>query len=118
MKVLNIGILSQELMRERTLAIAAGKLKPKPNDPKIWFPSIKSMAQVLSDENQALLKVIADTKPNSISELQAATGRALSNLSRTLKTLANYGIIFLVKENNRIKPVAKATTFHVTFGIE
>jgi predicted transcriptional regulator len=42
-----------------------GEYKPKPDDPKIWFASMKTLAQVLSDENQALLEIIDKTQPNS-----------------------------------------------------
>ena len=37
MKVIKIGIAPQEKIRERVLAIAKGKIKPKVSDPKIWF---------------------------------------------------------------------------------
>src|SRR5271155_1343737 len=80
MKTIKIGIMSQKEIRERTLAIAKGKYKPKPDEPKIWFTSIRSLAEVLSDENQALLQVITDKKPNSIRELANLTGRQSSNL--------------------------------------
>jgi len=49
MKAIAIGIMSQENIRERALAIAKGDYKPKKNEPKVWFPSMKSMAEVLSD---------------------------------------------------------------------
>jgi predicted transcriptional regulator len=55
---LNIGIASFEEMRARTLAIARGELKPKPDDPAVWFPSSESFAKVLSNKNRALLQVI------------------------------------------------------------
>ena len=35
MKILKIGIASQEKIRERILGIAKGKIKPKASDPKI-----------------------------------------------------------------------------------
>ncbi|AKU22682.1 transcriptional regulator [Massilia sp. NR 4-1] len=113
MKAIAIGIMPQEKIRERVLAIARGEVKPKPSDPKIWFTSMKSLAEVLSDDNRALLHVIAKTKPNSISMLAEATGRKSSNLSRTLKTMANYGIVELKREQNQVRPVAKATEFHI-----
>ena len=116
-KVLKIGILSQEDYKKRTIAIARGKYKPKKDDPKIWFESINSMAQVLSSENQKLLKIINEKKPTSLKELEIATGRKSSNLSRTLKTMSRYGIVDLVKHNKSIKPVVKATDFKVEFGI-
>ena len=109
--------MSQQEIRERTLAIAQGKYKPKPDEPKIWFTSIRSLAEVLSDENQALLQVITDKKPNSIRELADITGRQPSNLSRTLKTLSAYGFVKLEKLNKTVCPIAQATQFNVIFGV-
>jgi len=116
-KVLKIGIISREDYKKRTIAIARGEYKPKKGEPKVWFESINSMAQVLSSENQQLLKIIKEQKPTSLRELEIATGRKSSNLSRTLKTMSRYGIVDLVKQNKSIKPVVKATDFKVEFGI-
>lgn len=116
MKIIKIGIMPQNDIRKRTLAIASGSYQPKANDPKIWFPSIKSLSQVLSDENQTLLKIIMETEPKSLSELTIQTGRKLSNLSRTIKTLANYGIIQLKKNGKHVQPIVKSLQFQVTFG--
>jgi predicted transcriptional regulator len=113
MKPIVIGIMPQERIRERVLAIARGSYKPKPNEPKVWFTSMKSLAEVLSDENRALLHIILKTKPESISALAETTGRKSSNLSRTLKTLSNYGIVELRRERNLVRPVAKATVFRI-----
>ena len=46
------------------LAIAKGEHKPKATEPRIWFTSMRSLAEVLSDENRALLKVIRDAQPH------------------------------------------------------
>ena len=113
MKVLRIGIMPQEKIRERMLAIAKGEYRPSPGEPKIWFPSIKSIAEVLSDENRALLKVIAEVKPQSISDLAVITGRKPSNLSRTLKTMSNYGIVELRRENRHVRPIVQTTRFQI-----
>jgi len=113
MKSIMIGIMPQEKIRERIYAIAQGKYKPKANDPKIWFTSMKSLAEVLSDDNRALLKVIRDSHPESISSLAAMTGRKVSNLSRTLKTMSNYGIVEMIRERNHVRPIVKATDFHI-----
>jgi len=115
--IIRIGIMPQEEMRAYTFAIARGEYKPKPDDPKIWFPSIRSLAQVLSDENQALLRVMMEKQPNSIRELADMTGRQPSNLSRTLKTLSMYGFVTLKRVNKMLRPIAKATEFNVVFGI-
>jgi predicted transcriptional regulator len=63
MKTTVIGVMPQEQIRARAIAIAKGKYKPKPGVPKIWFTSMKSVTEVLSDQNRALLKVIRETNP-------------------------------------------------------
>ena len=112
-KAIRIGIMSQEKIRERMLNIARGVYEPEPSEPKIWFTSMRSLAEVLSDENRALLHIIKDIKPNSIKELSEATGRKPSNLSRTLKTLENYGIVELIKESKQVKPVVNTVSFEI-----
>jgi len=113
MKAIVIGIMPQEEIRTRMLAIARGEYKPKPGEPKVWFTSMKSLAEVLSDENRALLKVISETNPESISDLAETTGRKPGNLSRTLKTMSNYGIVEMRREKRRVRPIAKATEFRI-----
>jgi predicted transcriptional regulator len=112
-KAIVIGIMPQEKIRERALAIARGDYIPKKGEPKVWFTSMKSLAEILSDENRALLKLIKEMNPSSISELAEATGRKTSNLSRTLRTMSNYGIVDLKREKNHVRPVATATEFHI-----
>lgn len=113
MKPIVIGIMPQDKIRERVLAIARGEHKPKPGGPRIWFTSMKSLAEVLSNDNRALIRVIAETRPDSISELAEATGRKPSNLSRTLKTMSRYGIVELKREKDYVRPLAKATEFRI-----
>lgn len=113
MKKIAIGIMSQEKIRERMLAIAKGEYKPKAGEPKIWFTSMKSLAEVLSDENRALLKTIRDAQPESITGLAAITGRKPGNLSRTLKTMSNYGIVEMRRENRHVRPIVNATEFQI-----
>jgi predicted transcriptional regulator len=54
---------------------------------------MESFAKVLSDRNRALLATIAATHPRSVNELAERTGRAPSNLSRTLRTMERYGLV-------------------------
>ena len=51
MKIIKVGIATQTQIRERILAIATGELKPKLNEPKIWFTSMESLNQALSEKN-------------------------------------------------------------------
>ena len=62
-KVMKVGIISKDDYVKRTIAIARGKYKPRKDEPKVWFESLKSMSQVLSSENQNLLKLIIEQKP-------------------------------------------------------
>ena len=105
MKILRVGIVSYDEMKNRTLAIARGERKPGRNEPKVWFTSAESFAKVLSDKNRELLNTIVEAQPRSLTELEALTGRRKSNLSRTLKTMARYGLVRLKKgERGAIVP--------------
>lgn len=95
MTTLKIGIATYEEMKARTLAIAQGELKPARGDPKVWFTSPESFAKLLSNKNRALLAAIAEQQPASIAALAEATGRAPSNLSRSLRTMERYGLVKL-----------------------
>jgi len=97
MSTLKVGIANYDEMKARTLAIANGKFKPKRNDPKVWFTSMESFAKVLSDKNRVLLDLIIEKKPDSMAELAELSGRAKSNLSRTLHTMERYGLVKLKK---------------------
>jgi len=115
---IKVGIMSKAQYKKRTIAIAKGEYIPKKDEPKIWFESIQSMSQILSSQNQELLKVIIEKRPQSLRELEELTGRAKPNLSRTLKTLERYGIVELNKINNSLVPKVKATRFSVEFGLD
>ncbi len=93
MTTLKVGIATLEQYKARTLAIARGEHAPAPDEPKIWFQSLETMSQVLSDRNRALLALILKTQPQSLQELAEASGRAKSNLSRTLRTMERYGLV-------------------------
>jgi predicted transcriptional regulator len=117
-RVMKVGIISKEEYRQRTIAIAKGEYIPKHGEPKVWFESLQSMAQVLSNENQELLKIIIDRKPNSLKELEEMTGRKSSNLSRTLKLMASFSIVALEKDKKNVRPIVKASSFKVEFGLK
>ena len=106
MKTLVIGIASYEQIKERTIAIAHEKYKPKKDEPKLWFASIELLAQVLSTENQRLLGIIKTQKPKSVTELAMLAGREVSNTSRTLKNMKKYGLVDFEKgEHRAMKPI-------------
>jgi predicted transcriptional regulator len=101
MKTLRVGIASREAYKKRTLAIAKGEYVRVKDEPKVWFESLGTLSQVLSDQNQNLLNLILETHPRSMSDLAAKSGRKTSNLSRTLRTMERYGLVRLEKGANR-----------------
>lgn len=111
MKKIVIGVASRDVIRARACTIARGEHKPAPDEPKIWFTSMRSLAGVLSDDNRALLKLIRDEKPESINRLAELSGRPPSNLSRTLKMMERYGLVELRRQARHVRPVAKASEF-------
>ncbi|WP_337263572.1 MULTISPECIES: HVO_A0114 family putative DNA-binding protein [unclassified Serratia (in: enterobacteria)] len=108
-----IGVMPEELIRKRMLAIAKGEYKPEPNEPKVWFTSMIALAQVLSNENISLLRMMDEQKPETLTELAELSGRKVSNLSVTLKTLSSHGFVRLEKTGRSVKPVALFTDFDI-----
>jgi predicted transcriptional regulator len=101
MTTLKVGIADYQEMKARTMRIAKGEEKPAASDPKMWFTSTESFAKVLSAGNRELLRIIAEKSPASLEELAEITGRAASNLSRTLKTMESYDLVRLERGHGR-----------------
>ncbi|MHB1816138.1 MAG: HVO_A0114 family putative DNA-binding protein [Steroidobacteraceae bacterium] len=105
MTTLKVGIASYEEMKARTLAVARGERRVEADEPKVWFTSTESFARILSASNRALLRLIAERMPQSLEDLAEMAGRAKSNLSRTLKTMEQYGLVRLERDDRgRITP--------------
>ncbi|ASA56517.1 MarR family transcriptional regulator [Vibrio gazogenes] len=109
-----IGIMSEDLIRFRLLAIAQRKYMPQADEPKVWYTSVNAVAQILRPENIALLRLIDTEKPASLTELARISGRAKSNLSNTLKTLSEKGFVRMEPTTGKaLKPVAIYTDFEI-----
>jgi len=109
MKTLHIGIASAGYVKRRMLEIARGG-KPLPGEPKLWVSSLESLAKVLSERNMLLLQIIRSSRPQSLTELARLSGRAVSNLSRTLHSLERLGLVaFEEKSRGRKVPTAVYT---------
>ena len=105
MKTLKIGIAGYDQMKARTLAIASGERARAGGEPRVWFTSIESFAKLLSEHNRHLLELIARERPGSLTELAELAGRSKSNLSRTLKTMSQYGLVELRRgERGKVVP--------------
>jgi predicted transcriptional regulator len=87
-------------------AVARGE-KPAPADAaKPTFESVEALIRLLTPENRTLLAVIRDRKPQSIAELAEMTGRAASNLTRTLAKFEAVGFVRMQGEARRKIPVS------------
>jgi predicted transcriptional regulator len=104
--------------RKRCVIGIRGQLPDPDYHADIWFDSLKSVANVLSKENQQLLKVIAEQKPDSVTELASLTGRAVSNVSRTLKTLGKYNLVEMKSKKKMLCPKAIYQEFLVVVNNE
>lgn len=114
-----IGIMSEQLIRVRAIAIAQGKYKPAKDEPKIWYTSLNGISQILNPDNVALLRLIERERPDSVSALAELSGRNKSNLSNTLKGLSDKGFVRLEKGLGRsLKPVALFTDFEIVITQE
>ncbi len=111
--IVKIGIASEAELRKRSIDIAAGRRHRQQGEPKVWFTSMRAAAEVLSEKNRELLRILAEEQPESVRELAELTGRAESNLSRTLKTLAGYGFVHLERKEKSVRPVARAMEFQI-----
>ena len=83
---------------------------------KVWFPSMATMAAVISEDNQTLLRLVCDQSPKSLTELAELTGRQVPNLSRTLRMMEGYGLVELKKNVREIEPITLATSFKILIG--
>ncbi len=100
------------------IGIRSGKPSTRGGDqptPTVWFDTWRQLAGVLSDENRALLRLIREREPRTVLELAELSGRAASNLSRTLRTMEGYGLVRLNRsqETCSVRPEALVTEFLV-----
>jgi predicted transcriptional regulator len=81
--------------------------------PTVWFDSWRQLAGLLSDENRALLRLMQERQPRTVLELAELSGRAASNLSRTLRHLERHGLVKLHRsaDTRAVRPEALATEF-------
>ena len=104
-------------MKRCTVGVRRTKDRSRPasgrGQPSVWFPSMSTMAAVLSEDNRALLRLIRDQRPKSLTALAALSGRRVPNLSRSLRMMEGYGLVKLKRDGHGVEPVALATSFKI-----
>jgi len=71
----------------------------------VALESVEAALRLLTGQNRDLIRIIQAGKFNSMAELAAQSGRAESNLNRTIKKLSNLGLVTLKREGGRlVKP--------------
>lgn len=99
--ILSVGIANYENLKTYTTTSLYTSTMTGHNRPWVWFSSLESFTQVLSEKNRNLLAIIALKKPNSITELATLSGRAKSNLSRTLCTMEKHNLVKIHRGNGQ-----------------
>lgn len=94
-------------LREEMRSVARGEREPAP------LPASAMLSTLSSPGNLDLLRIISRERPASVSELAERTGRAQSNVSRSLQVLARYGLIRLEREGKEVRPVPLARAVDV-----
>jgi predicted transcriptional regulator len=113
-RVLHIGIAPREYIHRRMLDIAKGAVRPRPDEPRVWFTSAEALARVLSKKNMVLIEVIRHSGPGSVTELAERVGRNKTNVLRSLKTLQRFEIVdFDAGEGGRKAPRLNYDDFRV-----
>jgi predicted transcriptional regulator len=114
-KMLKVGIATVPQQRARSLAIAAGTRKRGADEPYVWFPTVAAMARVLSDENMALLRALREQQPDTMDSLAKVVGKQAPNVSRSLHTMAEYGLVKFIKKGRTVTPQATFEHLSVDF---
>jgi predicted transcriptional regulator len=94
-------------------AVARGERKAPADAARPSFNSVEALIRLLTPENRRLLAIIRDKKPSSIADLAKLTGRAASNLTRTLGKLEAAGLVRMEGLDKRKMPVATVKKLHV-----
>ena len=106
-------IVSHQALKDEMRAVARGQRKAPRDAALPSFQSAAALLRLLTRDNRRLLAVIRDAKPQSIAELARLTGRAPSNLTRTLAKLEAAGLITMARVARRKVPTATVTSLRL-----
>lgn len=107
-KIQNLETLEQEMR-----AVARGEKSAPKEAAQPSFNSVEALIRLLTPENRQLLSMIRDRQPQSIAELSNLSGRAASNLTRTLAKLEIAGLVAFKIVNKRKVPTPTIEKIHL-----
>ncbi|MFM9970328.1 MAG: MarR family transcriptional regulator [Burkholderiales bacterium] len=110
----NYRIQSHASLREEMKAVARGKIPAPQSAGGTTFDSVDALLRLLTPQNRELLAIIRDKKPQSIAELAQMTGRAQSNLTRTLGKLAAIGFVRFNNIDRRKVPTTSIRSLRIS----
>lgn len=94
-------------LRDEMRGVARGETTAPP--PPAKTEPAMDIFGALTPSNRALLQVIGRDRPRSVSQLAELTGRAQSNVSRSLQEMARIGLVRMVRDGQTIRPVLAVT---------
>ena len=107
-------IIGHSDLRREITAVARGDKQAPEWAGTQTFESIEALGRLLTPENRQLMALIRDRKPQSIAELAEISGRAASNLARTLAKLEAIGLVKMEGASDRRRvPMAIVHSLHV-----
>ena len=111
-------IQSLHELRDEMKAVARGERAPPSQANAPVYESAEALLRLLTPENRKLLALIAQKQPKSVAALAVLSGRAESNLSRTLAKLQSAGIIRMDDGDGRAKvPSVAIHTFRLEIDV-
>ena len=111
-------IQSLHALRDEMKAVARGERTPPAQANTPIYESADALLRLLTPDNRKLLAIIAQKQPKSVAALAALSGRAESNLSRTLAKLQSAGIIRMEGGEGRAKvPSVAIHTFRLEIDV-
>jgi predicted transcriptional regulator len=108
-KIQNLRGLEREMR-----AVARGEKAAPKDAASPSFNSVGVLVRLLTPENRRLMAIIRDKKPRSIAELSKQSGRAPSNLTRTLSKLQDAGLLKMQADKRNKVPITTVKTLRLT----
>jgi len=96
-------------LREEMRAVARGEREPSPRP-------VAPLLKALSPEALEILELLLQEHPATVAEVAQRTGRAQSNISRSLQLLARLGLVAMSRKGREVQPVPTAAKLEIDFA--